>query len=141
MCPKAIGKITATENKPTTSNLVRFWVHQDEIVRPFDIVRIEHISKSKSGDPSYTYAIIQELQYITDSAGHLANFVSSDFGDINSTPQNERLGTTIAEAEVLYNNQEIEMPVKDGATVEWADIEGIRDALGLRGFKEPIPAG
>ena len=141
MCPKAIGKITATENKPTTSNLVRFWVHQDEIVRPFDIVRIEHISKSKSGEPSYTYAIIQELQYITDSAGHLANFVSSDFGDINSTPQNERLGTTIAEAEVLYNNQEIEMPVKDGATVEWADIEGIRDALGLRGFKEPIPAG
>lgn len=141
MCPKAIGKVTATENKPTTCTTVRFWVHQDEVVRPFDIVRIEHLSKSLGGKRSHTYAIIQDLQYMTDSPGHLANFVSSDFGDLNSLPQNERLGTTIAEAEVLYNNQEIEMPVRDGATVEWADVEGIRDALGLRGFKNPIPAG
>ncbi len=67
--------------------------------------------------------------------------VSSDFGDLTAKPQNERLGTTIAEAEVLYNDQEIEMPARDGATVEWADVEGIKDALGLRGFKQPIPAG
>ncbi len=138
---KAIGKVTATENKPTTGNTVRFWVHRDEIIRPFDIVRIPHIPRQRGGSPSFTYAMVQELSYITDSAGHLANYVSSDFGDLNAEPQNERLGTTIAEAEILYNNQEIEMPVRDGATVEWADVEGIKDALGLRGFKQPIPAG
>lgn len=141
MDTKTIGKITATENKPTTCNTVRFWVKPGEIVRPFDIVRIRHISKAINEPDSHTYAIIQDLQYITDSVGHLANYVSSDFGEINSTPQNERLGTTIAEAEVLYNDQEIEMPVRDDALVEWADIEGIKDALGLRGFKNPIPAG
>lgn len=141
MISKGIGKVTATENKPTTCNTVRFWVHKDEIIRPFDIVKVEHISKKHDSKSSYSYALVQELNYITDSVGHLANYVSSDFGDLEAEPQNERLGTTIAEAEVLYNDQEIEMPVRDGAKVEWADIEGIKDALGLRGFKQPIPAG
>ncbi len=81
MDTNAIGKITATENKPTTGNTVRFWMHKDEIIRPFDIVRIRHIPKQRGGDPSYTYAMVQELSYITDSAGHLANYVSLRFPD------------------------------------------------------------
>jgi len=89
----------------------------------------------------YTYAIISDLQFITDSGGHLANYVSSDFGDVTATPVNKRLGTTIAEAEVLYNSADIEMPVRDGAWVEVADAEGVRKALGLVGFRQPIPAG
>ena len=135
MDTNAIGKVTATEYKPTSCTALRFWVHEDVVIRPFDIVKIPHIRNS------YTYAIVRDLQYITDSAGHLASYVSSDFGDLSANPQTQRLGTTIAEAEVLYNTQEIEMPIQDGATVSWADIEGIKDALGLRGFKEPIPAG
>jgi len=131
----AIGKVTATENKPTSCNKVRFWVERDVVIRPFDIVRVPHLNDS------LTYAIVQDLQYITDSAGHLANYVSSDFGDLTSRPQNERLGTTIAEAEVLSNSKEIEMPVRDGAIVEWADVEGIRVALGLGKLKAPIAAG
>jgi DNA helicase HerA-like ATPase len=137
---KTIGKVTATENKPTTCNTVRFWVQKDQIIRPFDIVRVNHISRN-GGKSSQTYAMVQDLQYLTDSAGHLANYVSSDFGDLEASPQNERLGTTIAEADVLYNNEEIEMPVRDGASVEWADAEGIKEALGLKGFKNPIPGG
>ncbi|MBN1260150.1 MAG: ATP-binding protein [Anaerolineae bacterium] len=136
----AIGKVTATEKQPTTCNTLRFWVHRGVVIRPFDIVRVEHISKY-SDNPSYTYAIVQDLEYITDSAGHLANYVSSDFGDLDAKPQNERMGTTIAQAEVLYNNQEIEMPVRDGAQVEWADVEGIKEALGLSAYQQPIPAG
>lgn len=136
----AIGKVTATEKQPTTCNTLRFWVHHDVVIRPFDIVRIEHITKY-DGKPSYTYAIVQDLEYITDSPGHLASYVSSDFGDLNAMPQNERMGTTIAQAEVLYNNQEIEMPVRDGARVEWADVEGIKEALGLSAYQQPIPAG
>lgn len=141
MSEKRIGKVTATESKPTTGNLLRFWVQQDVVIRPFDIVKVEHIPKARGERPSYTYALVQELHYITDSAGHLANYVSSDFGDLAAEPQNERLGATIAEAEVLYNTQDIEMPVRDGATVEWADVEGIKNALGLRDFRRPIPAG
>jgi hypothetical protein len=58
---------------------------------------------------------------MTDSPGHLANYVSSDFGDLTAEPINERIGTTIAEAEVLFNTKDIEMPIRDGAAVEHAD--------------------
>ncbi|OHB67439.1 MAG: hypothetical protein A2Y76_02905, partial [Planctomycetes bacterium RBG_13_60_9] len=132
---KVIGKVTATENKPTTYDTIRFWLAENEDVRIFDVVRVHHIRNS------FTYAIVRDLQFITDSAGHLANYVSSDFGDVTATPVNRRLGTTIAEAEVLYNSADIEMPVRDGASVEVADADGIRKALGLEGFHQPIPAG
>lgn len=132
---KVIGKVTATENKPTTYNTFRFWLAENEDIRIFDVIRIQHIRDS------YTYAIVKDLQYITDSPGHLASFVSSDFGEIGVTPINRRLGTTIAEAEVLYNSADIEMPVRDGALVETADNDGVRTALGLVGLRQPIPAG
>jgi len=135
MKPQVIGKITATEKKPTTYNRIHFWLTEQQEIRIFDIIRVTHINNS------YTYAIVIGLEYITDSVGHLANYVSSDFGDINATPMNSRLGTTIAEAEVLYNSKEIEMPVRDGALVETADNDGVRTALGLIGYKHPIPAG
>ncbi len=135
MAGSSIGKVTATESNPTSCNSIRFWVQENEVIRPFDIVRVPHLRGT------YTYAVVTDLKYITDSAGHLANYVSSDFGDLDAQPLNRRLGTTIAEAEVLYNTGEIEMPVRDGAVVEWADIDGIRDALGLKGLRNPIPAG
>jgi DNA helicase HerA-like ATPase len=135
-----IGKVTATEDKPTTCTSVHFWLSRDVIIRPFDIVRIEHISADPNGR-SQSYAIVKDLSYITDSAGHLANFVSSDFGDIAAAPMNERLGTTIAEADVLGNSQNIEMPIRDGARVEWAKPEEIRSALGVAKLHQPIPAG
>lgn len=136
-----IGKVTATEKAPTTCTTVRFWLQPNEVIRPFDVVRMAHIGRKGETGASRSYAMVQDLQYLTDSAGHLANFVSSDFGSLEVEPQNERLGMTMAEADVLYNDQEVEMPIRDGALVEWADSEGIKDALGLRGFKEPIPAG
>lgn len=141
MSSEAIGKVTATEKSPSTCNNLKFWVHKDVLIRPFDIVKIEHLAKGGTSNCSQTYALVKELRYITDSAGDLANYVSSDFGDLEASPQYERLGATIADAEVLYNDAEIEMPVRDGAIVKWADNEGIKDALGLRGFSSPIPAG
>lgn len=68
--PEIIGRVTATESKPTTTTKLRFWVSDDVILRPFDIVKIEHLSKSK-GTASDTYAIVQELEHITDSQGYL----------------------------------------------------------------------
>lgn len=38
---QCIGKVTATESKPTTCTSVYFWLSPDVIIRPFDIVRIE----------------------------------------------------------------------------------------------------
>lgn len=134
-----IGKVTATESNPSTCTTVRFWLERNVIIRPFDIVRIEHVSESN--EKSYSFAIVKELSYITDSAGHLANYVSSDFGDIDADPVNERLGTTIAEADILGNSEDIEMPIRDGASVDWATSDEIKKALGVDNLKNPISAG
>jgi len=135
-----IGRVVATESKPTTTTSLRFWVSDTTILRPFDIVKIPHLSKA-TGKRSETYAIVQELQHITDAAGYLTSVVSSDFGNVDTTPRNNRFGTTIAEAEVLYNSEDIEMPVRDGEPVMWADSDGVKAALGLSGIKRPLPAG
>ena len=139
---EAIGKVTATERTPTTTTELAFWVKDGIQIRPFDIVRIKHVGVAGSGSQcSHSYAIIQELHFITDSSGHLANYVSSDFGDVTAMPLNERLGTTLAFAEVLYNDQDIAMPVREGATVEWADEQGILRALGIADLRRRLPAG
>ncbi len=130
-----IGRVVATEKNPSTTNSAQFWVERKMILKPFDFVMIRHIGNSR------TYAIITELRYLTDSAGYLSDWVSSDFGDVNSEPRNDRIGTTIADAEILYNDQDVEMPLQNGASVEWADEEGIRIALGLNKLKSPLPAG
>lgn len=130
-----IGRVVATERNPTTSNTIQFWVGKDIIIKPFDFVMVHHIGKSR------TYAIITELKHLTDSAGYLADWVSSDFGDVSAEPRNARIGTTVAEAEILYNDKNIEMPVLNGSKVVWADTDGVRKALGLDDMRCPIPAG
>lgn len=130
-----IGRVVATEKSPSTTNKVEFWIEKNVVIKPFDVVMIRHIKDSK------TYAIITELKYLTDSAGYLSDWVSSDFGDVQSTPRNERIGTTIAEAEILSNDKDLEMPIRNGAPVEWADAAGVRRSLGLSSLRDPIPAG
>ena len=135
-----IGRVVATENSPTTSTTLKFWIDDDVNVRPFDVVRIEHIGASPD-EASASYAMITDLEHLTDGAGLLSSYVSSDFGDVSISPRSERIGTTIAHAEVMYNSSGIEMPVRDSAPVFWADADGVREALGLKGFKQPVPAG
>lgn len=135
-----IGRVVATESAPTTSVTLKFWIDDEVNVRPFDVVRIEHIGTT-SGETSSSYAMITDLEHLTDGAGFLSSYVSSDFGDVSASPRSERIGTTIAHAEVMYNSSGIEMPVRDAAPVFWADADGVREALGLKGFKQPVPAG
>jgi len=135
MASELIGRVTATESRPTTCDTVRFWVEDRVVIRPFDIVKIPHIADSE------TFAIIQDLSFVTDSPGYLGSYVSADFGDVNATPMNRRLGTTVAEARILCNTKNIEMPIREGAAVEWANADNIRFALGIDAIKAPIPAG
>jgi hypothetical protein len=129
----AIGKISATLKKPSTCEEFNFWIKDNIIVAPFDFVKVPHVNNS------YTYAIIQDLHYSTDCPDHLSGYVSSDFGNLDAPISNERLGTTIAKAKMLFNTKDIEMPIKDGAIVEWADVEGIRRALGIEDLDNDNP--
>lgn len=106
---------------------------------PFDIIKVENKIGSES---SITYAVVEEIFHITDSPGHISNYVSSDFGVIGAESFTKKLALTYAKASVIDNNNENYMPVSDGAIVFPADAEDIKKALGLNMDKQKaIPGG
>ena len=140
----AIGKVSACEKYPATVDEFYFWIQDERIVRPFDIVKVNHYRGS------VTYAVIEEITHITDGSGHIASYVSSDFGDVTSNPATLRLGLSFIKCHVLSNHsrnpeypEQIYMPVQDGAAVFFADEQEIVEALGLRDIppEKSIPAG
>ncbi len=133
-----IGKVSATEKNPTSTDEFTFWLEDKVEIKPFDIVKAYN---EINGKKSITYAIIKEIFHMTDSAGHLSNYVSSDFGKIDSDPMTKRLGVTYAVAEVISNTEEVYMPLRENTIIEFANEDDIKNALGLDSIKNPIPAG
>ncbi len=137
---KAIGKVSASEKYPTTVDEFCFWLEDDVIVRPFDIVKAKHYKDS------VTYGIIEEITHITDGAGHISSYVSSDFGDVSSEPETRRLRLTFVKCRVLSNHsnegfEQIYMPIRDGQVVYYCDEDEVVEALGLKDIRNPVPAG
>jgi len=137
---KAIGTVSATEKNPNTCDEFTFWLGNDVRISPFDIVKVEN---KISGQTSLTYGMVEEIYHITDSPGHISNYVSSDFGVIGAESFTKKLSLTFAKASVIDNSNENYMPVPDGAIVHPADSEDIVNALGLlsEDDKKAIPAG
>jgi len=137
---EAIGKTSATDREPTSSDKFTFWLAPDVIVNPFDIVEVEQVSHEGK---SRTYGLVTILRHSTDSPSHLANFISSNFGELSEEPNTPRQGTTIAHVNVLSNDKDIYMPVASEKLVRFADEEGIQIALGIDAMeaKDRIPAG
>lgn len=132
---KLIGKIAATEKNPTTIDEFHFWTDTNLILNPFDVVKVSHINGS------YTYGVIQEIFHITDSAGYLNNYISSDFGDANIQPNTLRIGMNYVKAKFCYNDKSIYIPVQNDAQVFLATQDEIEAALGLKDVKNPIICG
>uniref|UniRef100_A0A7V3ZIF7 ATP-binding protein n=1 Tax=Dictyoglomus thermophilum TaxID=14 RepID=A0A7V3ZIF7_DICTH len=137
---QGIGKTSATDRDPITSDKFMFWLAQGVIVNPFDIVEVEQVSHEGK---SKTYGLVTILEHRTDSPTHLANFISSNFGELSEEPNTPRQGTTIAHANVLSNDKDIYMPVQSERIVKFADEEGIHKALGIDTMEpeDRIPAG
>ena len=132
---KIIGKVAATEKKPTTIDEFYFWTKKQRILNPFDVIKVEHI------EDSITFGIIEEISHITDSASYLSNFISSDFGDVETQPNMHRIGMNFVKAKVLGNNKSIYTPVLDGSKVGLADQAEVLQALGLKNIKNPLVCG
>jgi len=132
---KIIGKVAATEKKPTTIDEFYFWTDKQRVLNPFDVVKVEHIEES------ITFGIIEEISHITDSASYLSNFISSDFGDVNTEPNSSRIGMNFVKAKVLGNNKSIYTPVLDGNKVSLAEKGEVLEALGLKNVKNPLICG
>lgn len=132
---ESIGKIVATEKKPTTIDSFSFWTQKDMNLKPFDVVVVQHIKDS------VTYGVIEEISHITDSPSYLAGYISSDFGDVNQTSYTDRLGMNFVQCRVVGNDKDIYTPALDGASVSLADDKQIKAALGLDKIENPLPAG
>lgn len=148
-----IGKASATEREPNSSEKFSFWLGPDQIVNPFDIVEVEQMENTK------TFGLVTNIRQITDAPSHLSNYISSDFGNTETIPQTPRQGVNVAEVNVLANHDPsdpkrypmgIYMPVQNESPVQFADESGIHVALGVdkmfeheREHKEKItiPAG
>ncbi len=141
---EVIGRASATERDPNTAEKFKFWIRPGQMVNPFDIVAAEHFPKEGEREPSYTFGLVTNIQHITDAGGHLANYISNDFGEeVDAPPQTPRQGANVAEAAVLSNSADIYMPVQNEARVYFADEDKIHEALGIDGIpgKRRVPAG
>ena len=130
-----IGKVIATEKVPTTIDNFCFWTNKNLIMSPFDVVKVEHINGSN------TFAVIEEISHITDSASFLSNFISSDFGDVNANEGTYRIGMNYVKANVVGNDKNIFIPVQSNAKVFMATKEEVSIALGLDKIKNPLVCG
>jgi hypothetical protein len=148
-----IGKASATERDPNSSEGFSFWLGPEEIVNPFDIVEADQMQGTR------TFGLVTNIEQVTDAPSHLSNFISSDFGSTETTPQTPRQGANVAEVSVLANYDPSEpkrypmgiyMPVQSESPIRFADEAGIHIALGIdkmfeyeKEYKEKvtIPAG
>lgn len=122
---KSIGRVAATEKNPTNIDYFSFWCSHDLILNPFDIVVVDHVKNSK------TFGMIEEISHITDSTSYLADFISSDFGDVNARGNTERINMNYVKAKVVGNTNSIFIPVLNGSTVKLASSAEVEEALGL----------
>jgi len=132
---KKIGKIIATEKVPTTVDEFFFWTDKHLVLKPFDVVKVEHIKNS------VTFGVVEEISHLTDGASFLAGYISSDFGEVEVKSNTQRIGMNYVKAKVVANSQNIYTPVLDGYTVSLADEDDVKSALGLKDIKNPLPCG
>jgi hypothetical protein len=141
-----IGCTSATEREANTSDKFHFWLGRDKICNPFDIVEVAQVAYGGPDQTSKTFGLITNIHHYTDAAGHLSNYISSNFGDVTEEPNTPRQGAHIANVSVLSNDADIYMPVPSGRRVRFADEEGIYRALGIDTLMterpyDAIPAG
>lgn len=142
---KALGRTSATEREPITSEKFAYWLSNEIIVNPFDIVAVKQVNQP--GEPeSDTFGLVTTLEHRTDAPNHLANFISSNFGQLDEEPNTNRQGTTVAFANVMSNSDDIYMPVPSEKLVYFAEPNDIQKALGTDQLikerkKDAVPAG
>lgn len=135
MANTIIGRVLATEKKPTTIDDFTFWTDPELILNPFDIVKVQHVNNS------FSYGVIEDIAHITDAASFLTNFISSDFGDVNTEENTLRVGMNYVTAKVVCNTENIYIPLQSNAKVMLATAEEINYALGLNDIHNPLVCG
>jgi DNA helicase HerA-like ATPase len=132
---KQIGKVIATEKAPTTVDEFYFWTDKEMILKPFDVIKVNHIKNS------VTFGVVEEISHLTDNTSFIGGFISSDFGDVSATSYTQRIGMNYVKAKVVANSKDIYTPVLDSSNVSLANEEDVKEALGLKNPKNPLACG
>lgn len=132
---KIIGKVIATEKNPSTIDDFYFWTKQEMILNPFDVVKVEHLNNSTS------FGVIEEISHITDTANFLTDYISNDFGEVETEDYTNRIGMNYVKAKVIGNTKNLYIPLINNSKVELADSSEVAKALGLDNVKNPVTCG
>ncbi len=134
---RPIGRASATEREPNSSERFWFWLGPGVVVNPFDIIEAGQVEASR------TFGLVTNIRQVTDAPSHLSNYISNDFGNLAEIANTPRQGANVAEVGVLANDKDIYMPVQSESPVSFADEAGIHAALGIDKMpeEERIPAG
>ena len=139
---KIIGKVSATEKNPSTIDFFYFWTDsQNDNLSPFDVVSVENCNNGTT-----TYAVVEEINHVTDSASHFASYISSEFGSLTnvkgiSSGNTNRLQFSFVKAKVVHNTGDKYTPVLHDSPVSLCTADQIREALGLKDVKNPLTCG
>ena len=139
---KIIGKVSATEKNPSTIDYFYFWTDsQSDNLSPFDVVMVKNPNNN-----STTYAVVEEINHVTDSASHFASYISSEFGSLADdsglgSGNTNRLSFSFVKAKVVHNTDNRYTPVLHDSPVSLCSGKQIREALGLLGVQNPLTCG
>lgn len=139
---KIIGKVSATEKNPSTIDYFYFWTDsQSDNLSPFDVVMVKN-----SNNNSTTYAVVEEINHVTDAASHFASYISSEFGSLSDVDglgsgNTNRLSFSFVKAKVVHNTENKYTPVLHDSPVSLCSADEIREALGLKGVQNPLTCG
>lgn len=145
---EVIGKTSASKESANTESEFNFWLKNGVLLNPFDFVTVEHEFETK------TVGMVEGLSAVTDADSHLTNFVSNDFGNVETEPNTKRLSSTIAKCLVMHNtgkqhptfsniNINVQLPIQNDKAVFFSTQEEIEMALGNNTIppERKIPAG
>lgn len=132
---KLIGRVLATEKNPTTIDDFCFWTNSDTKLNAFDIVKVAR------DDGTDTFGVIESISHITDATSFLTNFISADFGNVDTKEPTFRIGMNYARAKVTHNTKGDYTPVHNNSKVFLATENEITVALGLDKVENPLVCG
>lgn len=127
---KEIGFVSSTVSAPANENRFTFIIKKTEenkesfILNQFDLVKIERTLI----DIAPIFAIVESISSFCDAPDHVANFVSSNFGQAPSGSI-DRIAFYSVTARVLLNEDGVYFPVKTGDKVYTCDEEDAYKAL------------
>ena len=112
---KNIGKIVATEKMPTTVDDFYFWTDKERIIKPFDVVKVDHIRNS------VTFGVVEEISHFTANA--VNDFIEKSHKLLDQHPINqERRKRGLLPANIiLTRDASIDLP-KLKKLPKWASV-------------------